>query len=295
MRVLSYGEILWDIINEQYHLGGAPFNFAAHFARTGAESYMISRVGDDDLGEKVLSQMKILGVKSGFIQVDSQFPTGTVNVFLENGQPNYTINPQVAYDYIDLEELHKKGITNQDFDVFGFGTLVQRNEASRHTLMALLKDMSFQHIFYDVNLRKDCYAPAYIKDSLAFATILKLSDEEVPLVAEMIYGEEMDIAAFCKKTSADYHQEIIIVTAGGAGCYIYHNSHLHHIPTEKIVVVDTVGAGDSFSAAFLATFFKKGDPVLAASVANQVGAFVASSAGPIPVYSDKIKKLLEIN
>lgn len=294
MRVLSYGEILWDIIEGKHHLGGAPFNFAAHFARTGAETYMVSRLGNDDLGEKALREMKKLGVHTDFLQFDRKYPTGTVDVSLKNGQPSYTINSNVAYDFIDLDELYEDGIDDEIFEVFGFGTLVQRNEISRDTLMAILEDITFKHIFYDVNLRKDCYAPEHIKDSLAFATILKLNDDEVPLVSDMIFGEKLNMEDFCKQVFADYHQRIIIITAGGEGCYIYHESQLHHVPGKKVEVVDTVGAGDSFSAAFLATYLKKGNPIQAASVANQVGAFVASSKGAIPVYSAEIKKLFEI-
>jgi len=293
MRVLSYGEILWDIIDGKHYLGGAPFNFAAHFARWGAESYMISRLGNDDLGERALNDMKKLNVQTEFLQFDSRYPTGTVEVSLENGQPSYHIKQHVAYDYIDLDELFQDGIDDEIFDVFGFGTLAQRNTTSRDSLMGLLDEVEFKHVFFDVNLRQNFYSLPIIKDSLAFSNILKLNDEEVTVIGELIYGEKLKLEEFCQKIFADYHQKIIIITAGGEGCYIYYKSQLHQVPGEKINVVDTVGAGDSFSAAFLASYFRKGNPVLAASIANQVGAFVASSQGPIPKYSDKIQALIE--
>lgn len=294
MRVLSFGEILWDIIEGKYYIGGAPFNFASHIARCGADTYMVSRLGKDEWGEKAFEEVEKLGIHPSFIQWDEKRPTGTVDVFLKNGQPSYTINPEVAYDYIDFEELSQAGLQNQQFDMFGFGSLAQRNETSRKTLHRILESLSFKHVFYDVNLRKDCYSAEIVNESLKYSSILKLNDDEVPIIAEFAFSEKMGIEAFCERVAAERGQEIVIVTAGGDGCFIYHEQKLHKVPGKKVEVVDTVGAGDSFSAAFLATYFKKGDPVHAASVANQVGAFVASSHGPIPAYSDELKKVLEI-
>ncbi|MDW3649342.1 MAG: PfkB family carbohydrate kinase [Bacteroidia bacterium] len=295
MRVLSFGEILWDIIEGKYYIGGAPFNFASHITRCGAETYMVSRLGKDEWGEKAFEEARKLGIYPNFIQWDKEKPTGTVDVFLKNGQPSYTINPEVAYDYLDFEELIQSGLKEESFDMFGFGSLAQRNEASRSCLYRILESLRFEHIFYDVNLRKDCYSAEIVNDSLKYSTILKLNDDEVPIISEFTFSEKMGIEDFCKRAAAERGQEIVIVTAGGAGCFIYHENKLHKVPGKKVKVVDTVGAGDSFSAAFLAMYFKKGDPVYAASVANQLGAFVASSHGPIPTYSDELKKILEID
>ncbi len=295
MKVLSFGEILWDIIEGKHYLGGAPFNFAAHFSQCGADTYMISRLGKDELGRAAFEEVEKLGVETDFIQWDERQPTGTVDVFLKNGQPSYTIHTKVAYDYIDFDQLKASGLLNQQFDIFGFGSLAQRNETSKQTLRAILTKMSFSHIFYDVNLRKDCYSAAIIRDALSFSTILKLNDEEVALISEFLYGETYENEEFCQKVSQDYQQEIIIITAGGDGCFVYHKGELHIVAGKKVKVADTVGAGDSFSAAFLATFFRLGDPLQAAVVANQVGAFVAASRGPIPLYSEEIKELLGIS
>ncbi|MEL6253034.1 MAG: carbohydrate kinase [Bacteroidota bacterium] len=295
MRVLSFGEILWDIIEHKYYIGGAPFNFASHISRCGADTYMVSRLGKDIWGEKAYEEAKKLGIHPDFIQWDADKPTGTVDVFLNNGQPSYIINPKVAYDYLDFEELIEAGLQNKSFDMFGFGSLAQRNETSRKCLYRILESLSFEHIFYDVNLRKDCFSAEIVNESLKYSTILKLNDDEVPIISEFAFSKKMGIEDFCEKVSAERGQNIIIVTAGGDGCFIYHEDKLHKVPGKKVEVVDTVGAGDSFSAAFLAIYFKKRDPIYAASVANQLGAFVASSHGPIPEYSNELKKVLEID
>lgn len=294
MKVLSFGEILWDIIEGKHYLGGAPFNFAAHFAQCGAQVHMISRLGKDDLGKQAFEKVKALQVDSTFIQWDNQYPTGTVDVFLSNGQPTYTIHPNVAYDFLDFEALKSKGFIEQDFDIFAFGTLAQRNATSRATLAQILKTKSFQHVFYDVNLRKDCYTPENIKASLDWSTILKLNDDEVVMLSEFIYGTPKDIPTFCTAVAKDFDQHLIIVTAGAKGCYVFYEGALHFVESQKVEVADTVGAGDSFSAAFLFTFFKTNDPLKAAYAANRVGGFVASSHGPIPAYSEEIKGVLGI-
>ena len=203
MRVLSFGEILWDIIEGKYYIGGAPFNFASHIARCGADTYMVSRLGKDMWGEKAFDEVRKLGINSTFIQWDKARPTGTVDVFLNKGQPSYTINPEVAYDYLDFEELIDAGLRENSFDMFGFGSLAQRNETSRKCLYQILESLSFQHIFYDVNLRKDCFSAEIVNDSLNYSTILKLNDDEVPIISEFVFSEKMGIEAFCERVSAE--------------------------------------------------------------------------------------------
>ena len=295
MKVLSFGEILWDIIEGKHYLGGAPFNYAAHLAQCGAEVQMISRLGEDQLGKEAFAAAQNLGVGTTFIQWDEQKPTGTVDVFLANGQPSYTIHPNVAYDFLDFESLKAVGLLDQTFDVFAFGTLAQRDATSRATLYSLLDTMKFKHVFYDVNLRKDCYTPENVKASLEHSTMLKLNDEEVEYISGVLFDESLTIEAFCEKVAAECAQNLIIVTAGAKGCYVFYEGVLHFVESKKVKVADTVGAGDSFSAAFTYTFFHTGDPVASAAAANLVGGFVASSHGPIPSYSPEIKTVLGIN
>ena len=292
MKVLSFGEILWDIIENKPYLGGAPFNGASHLAKCGVTTYMISRLGKDELGQRALAQAQKIGVQTDFIQWDDKHPTGTVNVFLQDGQPSYTIHRGVAYDFIEFRELEDAGLHQQNFDIFSFGTLAQREHTSASALRRILQELTFGNVFYDVNLRKDCYTPEIIRDSLPYSTILKLNDEEVLEISGMIYGRSRDNLSFCQSLSADFDISIIIITAGEKGCFVFQDGRLITIPGQKVKVVDTVGAGDSFSAAFLFKYFQTGDAATAAAVANQVGAFVASSRGPIPEYSSEIRALL---
>lgn len=294
MKVISFGEILWDIIEGTPYIGGAPFNFAAHMAQCGSTVAMVSRLGEDDLGQRALAEVERLSVDGRYIQMDPDHPTGTVDVFLQNGQPSYTIHANVAYDYIDVELLDAAGLLDAEIDVFGFGTLAQRSHTSRQTLANIFAKRSFPHVFYDVNLRKDCYHAEIIQQSVPYSTVLKLNDEEVPIISDFLFGKEEAMESFARRVATEYDQKIVIITAGAKGCYVYHDRQYELVPGRAVKVVDTVGAGDSFSAAFMFQYVREGDPFRAASIANHVGGFVAASRGPIPTYSEEIKELLGI-
>jgi fructokinase len=285
MKVLSFGEVLFDRIEEQNYLGGAPLNYAAHLARHGAEAYVYSKIGDDEPGSEALRQIKELGVHTRYISVDTAHPTGTVEVTLDQGQPEYTIFENVAWDYINLEPASEGELP--DFDVLYFGTLAQRSEQSRNTLQQLLEENEFRHVFYDVNLRKEFYTKEILQTSLEVCTILKLNIDEVKVIAKMFYGQALDVEAFAEQISEDYSLDVIIITAGERGCYIYYGYRLHFIEGYPAKVADTVGAGDAFSAAFTYYYYTTRNPLHAAEMANKLGAFVAGSQGAIPLYNPK--------
>lgn len=293
MKVLSFGEILFDIIEGEHYLGGAPLNFAAHLAQQGVESYIFSRVGKDELGEEALGKISKIGVKTDLIQQDAHHPTGTVPVEFKNGQPDYTILENVAYDQIDFAD-SKQALAQTEFDVLYFGTLAQRDSQSAGSLDQLINQKTFDHIFYDVNLRKDCFTAEIIDHSLMRCTILKLNDEEVEVLAVMLYGKALSLEGFVQQVAKDYDIKIVIVTAGAKGCFLYEDRQMNFVKGYPASVVDTVGAGDSFSAAFVHQYFKKKDALAAADIGNRLGAFVASSRGPLPEYSTEIRKILAI-
>ncbi|MFT6866079.1 MAG: fructokinase [Cyclobacteriaceae bacterium] len=292
MKTLVFGEILWDIIEGDPHLGGAPLNFAAHVNQCGHESAIISCLGNDELGDKALSLVINLGVDTSLIQ-RAEKRTGFVPVTLINGQPQYVITPDVAFDYIQSEDIDQSKI--ESYDTFYFGSLIQRSPDSNKALYDILSNHQFENIFYDVNLRKDAYSKSIIENSLAWCTLLKVNDDEVETLSEMLFGKVQDFETFSQFICQQYPKiNTIIITAGKDGCLIYSNKKLVIIPTELITVVDTVGAGDSFSAAFACVYANTEDPIKAAQIANKVGGFVASSHGPIPQYSDDILRLITL-
>lgn len=291
MKVLSFGEILWDIIEGTPYLGGAPFNVAAHLAQCGVASYMISRLGHDELGKKAYEQARQLNVDTSMLQWDEQHPTGTVEVYLKAGQPDYTIHEPVAWDFIEKQPL-QGDLSAQAFGSFYFGTLAQRNTTSRQTLQWILQHQKFDTVFYDVNLRKGLLDKELIHQSLQYCDIFKLNEDEVAVLAGLLYGKTLGMEAFAASIQQDYQVKILVITASEKGCYVYDGHGLHYIPGQQVKVIDAVGAGDAFSAGFLYRYLHDKDPLKAAGIANRLGGFVASSRGPIPAYTREIKEIL---
>lgn len=276
MKALSFGEILWDVIGDIEHLGGASFNLAAHLSRLGNETAIVSAVGVDARGDKIKAEIKRLGVNDEYMQTN-EFPTGYVQVELDKlGKPTYTIHENVAYD--NISQIN----SNEDFDCFCFGTLAQRNQGSRDSLYQFLENSKIKHVFYDVNLRQNYYSRDLIEKSLQFATIVKLNDEEVIELSKLLFQENLSEDDFAKKIIEKFDLEIVIVTRGGDGCAVYSSGEKVEVPGIKIVIKDTVGAGDAFSAGFLHRYFQTNDLKLSAQFANELGAYVASRAGAIP-------------
>lgn len=293
MRVLAYGEILWDIIEGVEHLGGAPFNFAAHSAQCGDESFIISRLGSDFLGMRAFNKCKLFGVDPSFIQWDEEYPTGTVHVTLNGGQPDYTIQENVAYDYIQVNHLIE-ALRERPFDIFYFGTLTQRRTTSAASLRAILSQCTFKHIFYDVNLRKGGYTESIVRESLKLCTVFKLNADEVPAISKMLVDRSLTNEEFFRCIAKLFgNVKTIIITASEKGCYVFDKGALSYVPGVPITLVDAVGAGDAFSAAFMHSFYSTGNATSAASIANQIGAYVATQSGAIPEYSQAIREILK--
>ena len=267
--VISFGEILWDVIDGIPHIGGAPFNFAAHAARCGLKTGVVSAVGNDGLGRDALKAATGFGVDVSQVTAHPVLPTGTVNVTLQNGIPSYEIVQPVAWDEIALpERLH---LTPR---AFYFGTLSQRCPVSAATLQELLQRFESSLVFFDVNLRQDFWSAEIVEKGLANADILKVNDEEMDRLG--FVPDEL-LARFPRL-------KIIVETRGALGCRIVsRKGERFESPafTEE-PVVDTVGAGDSFSAAFLASVLRGESLQLAAEAGNRLAGRVAARAGAIP-------------
>lgn len=282
MKVAAFGELLWDVVEGQNLIGGAPFNFAAHAVQCGIGAAIVSALGKDNLGERALKEVKRLNVESQFLQFADK-PTGTVNVTLKKGQPSYQIIEKVAYDFIDSLALDIGAL--KTYDHFYFGSLSQRNVVSRASLKHIIDQCQFGTIFLDVNLRQNYYSVETLDFSLRRCTILKLNEDEVKILSKLLFFKLLKPKAF-STTILEYFPNIqsIIVTLGGKGCLVYNQSEFVRIHSQPIQVEDTIGAGDSFSAAFLSHYVQNKNVKQAAQFANRIGGFVASSKGAIPSY-----------
>ena len=264
MKLLSIGEILWDLFDGAAHLGGAPFNLAVHARRLGHDVRFVSAVGDDDLGRAALAEARRLGIATDSIATVAA-PTGTVTVAVDAaGQPSFTIHRPAAYDCIPARAV--------DFEPewIAFGTLLQTTPAMHRLIMDLIEAHPRARRFYDVNLRPASHTPELVQTLLRVATAVKVNDAEA---AALGYHS---LEAFCRGWEA------ACVTRGAAGCALQVNGEYCECPGYVVKVVDTVGAGDAFSAAFLHGLDQAWPAARIGDFANRVGALVASRPGATP-------------
>ena len=282
MKVLSFGEIIWDVYPDEKHLGGAPLNFAAHFAKQGGEAYVLSALGDDELGNEALNKLSLWKVNAEYVSVLSGKDTGKCLVTLDKqGVPTYNIVRDSAYDYINCSSV------SDEFDALYFGTLALRNEYNRREISELIKSHSFKEIFVDVNLREPFISRESLMLCMENATVLKISDEELSAVSKILYNTEYDYKNIVTEISKTFQNiKFIIITLGEKGSYAYdvHNKTSFSCAAERVTVASTVGAGDSFSAVFLYKYMCGFDIDSCLKSASRISAYVVSKTEAVPEY-----------
>ncbi len=285
MRIVSVGEILWDVLGGREYVGGAPLNFAAHARQLGHEVFLLSAVGDDDRGRQALGALRERGISTEFVQVLRGRDTGMAEVELDtDGKPRFRIVRPAAYDFVELTPARLQHITELQPDWIYFGTLYHMSGQALASTLNLLEAVPIARRFYDVNLREGNWRLGLVEQLSAQANVVKLSDSEAEFLdASINAGEEApSVEHFCRRWSGQYGCETLCVTFGERGCAIFKDGVYCEIPGFKVEVVDTVGAGDAFSAAFLHGMEQGWDAHLTGSFANAVGALVASRPGATP-------------
>ncbi|MGD0510025.1 MAG: PfkB family carbohydrate kinase [Terriglobales bacterium] len=287
MNVISIGEVLWDIVGQEEYLGGASFNFSAHLSRLGHSVSFISAVGADQRGKSVIERMSQLGLTTEYLHVDNtntkDHSTGIVSVALaSDGQPKFILHRPAAYDFPQLTAAQLDRLFSRPVDWIYFGTLHQMSLQARQLTMDLLDRASGARRFYDVNLRADSYTPTLLQELMARATMVKLNHEEVEAMARMFGSRQRSLEEFCRNYADQYKWAAVCVTRGSLGCTVLMDGQYIEAPGYPVQVVDTVGAGDAFAAAFLHGLGSGWSPPEIADFANRVGALVASRRGAIP-------------
>lgn len=289
-RIVSLGEVLWDLLPAGKQLGGAPANFAFHSGELGATSRIITRVGHDALGQEILDRFTALGLATDTVQIDPEAATGTVDVTLHpGGQPSYTIREGVAWDRIEVTSLARELVAQAD--ALCFGSLAQRSEPSRTALRSLiaLSSRSTLRVF-DVNLRPPFVDPGVIAGSLELANALKLNDQELPLVAQQ-FGLPTDSArAAIVGLVQRFDLTLVALTRGDRGSLLWAEGDWSDHPGCPTTVVDTVGAGDAFTAALVVGWLAGHHLEALNAHANAVAAFVCSQAGGTPRLPEELKQ-----
>ena len=290
--IVGMGEVLWDMLPEGKKIGGAPANFAYHVSQYGFDGCVVSAVGDDKLGNEILESFN--NRRLNYLTQRVPYPTGTVQIELdEAGIPCYEIKENVAWDNIpftvDLEKLAKKT------RAVCFGSLAQRNTVSRETInrfLDVMSDAAGQYRVFDVNLRQGFYDKEILCNSMKRCNILKINDEELIAVSRMFEYPGINLEDKCRALLSEYGLEILILTCGVNGSYVFTRENVSFVNTPKIEVADTVGAGDSFTATFISAILKGKSIREAHELAVEVSAYVCTQNGAMPELPISIKSRL---
>lgn len=287
--VVGIGEALWDVLPEGKKIGGAPANFAYHVSQFGLESRVVSAVGEDKLGMEILENFREKKLNCMIETVP--YPTGTVQVSLDaEGVPCYDIKEGVAWDNIPYTSA-LEGLAKQTKAIC-FGSLAQRSVVSRETINRFLDAMPDEDILkiFDINLRQGFYTKEILCNSFRKCNILKINDEELVTVSRMFGYPGIDLQDKCWILLAKYNLKMLILTCGVNGSYVFTPGEVSFVETPKVEVADTVGAGDSFTAAFVSSILM-GKTVREAHLrAVKTSAFVCTQNGAMPVLPDYVKE-----
>lgn len=293
--VVGIGEILWDMLSDGKKPGGAPANFAYHVSQFGLPAVVCSAVGPDDAGRELITLFDSRNLPHLTPTVD--YPTGSVEVEIDaDGIPQYDIKREVAWDHIPLShELEKLASRTR---AMSFGSLAQRCAQSRHTIQSFAHAVSAglpkDHpdsplIVFDVNLRQDFYDKDLLHQSLELCNVLKINDEELVIVSRLFDYPGLDLESKCRALLADFNLRIVILTCGTNGSYVFTPGEKSFFPTPRVEVADTVGAGDSFTAAFVASVLRGRTVREAHAKAVETAAFVCTQPGAMPVLPHTLK------
>ena len=277
--IVGIGEILWDMLPTGKALGGAPANFAYHAKRLGEDGWAVSAIGNDALGREIMDIVMEKGLRN-LINTTSQ-PTGTVQVSLDaNGVPTYNIMENVAWDNIPFTP--EMAALASRADAVCFGSLVQRGH-SRASVLRFLRAMRPDALrVFDINLRQHYYSKEVIDESLQLTDILKINDEEIRIVADL-FGLAGDDTAACRALIGRYGLKLVILTRGADGSEVITAEEAIPQRVGHVEVVDTVGAGDSFTAAFVVAYLRGASLAEAQRLANETAAYVCSCKGAMPL------------
>ncbi len=286
LKVACFGEVLWDLFpGREKKAGGAPFNVTYHLSRLGLDAQIISAVGNDDLGDELLNQLRNWNIPIDSIQINKEQPTSTVVATLDkNNDAHYDILAPVAWDFIELNNFSKQLVANADALVFG--SLATRNELSRNTLFSLLE--CSQLLVFDINIRQPYFHLPTVEYLLKKSHIVKFNKAELHLLLESLskhYNTDQEKISFIQDR---YNLEEIIVSNGALGaCYVTKNG-LYDFPAKEVTVADTVGSGDAFLAGFLSKRLSgEFDETEIMNEAISLGAFVTTHHGACPNYTLK--------
>lgn len=297
--ILGIGELLWDVLPEGPRLGGAPANFTVMAGRLGSHAAILSRIGRDELGRKAVELLDPLPADTEFLQVDPIHETGRATVELREGQPQFTIHEPAAWDFLELSDEWVK--LAERADAICFGSLAQRSLESRQTIQTLAAQTKANCVrIFDVNLRAPYYSSEVVQESLELATVMKMNDGEVPQVLGLLglpgfrQGDPGALRSGAERLLEEFPTlKMVAVTRGGCGSLLVTREGWHEHPGIAVKVVDTIGAGDAFTAAMAHYLLRGADLATLNEAGNRWGGWVASQSGGMPELDEQVQARIE--
>lgn len=284
-KVVGLGEVLWDMLPSGRELGGAPANFTYHAAQLGADATLISAIGNDKLGQEAAALLKQKRVNH--LLYASSKPTGTVEVTLKEGIPFYDIKANVAWD--DLVIIPQMAAAVAAADAICFGTLAQRGDMSRNSIRVLLEMAPVDCLLvFDINLRQHFYSREIIEESLFYANILKVNEDELEVLSEM-FGLAGSPTDRCNALLTGFGLAMVVLTLGANGSFLFAGKEKSFLAAPKVAVADTVGAGDAFTAALVDGVLREQKLAEIHRQAVTLSAFVCTQKGAMPIYPKELR------
>jgi len=292
--IVGLGEILWDLLPDGKILGGAPANFAYHCKVLGADAQVVSAVGKDDLGDEIINKLGKLHIPTNYLAVDKKHPTGTVSVILdEEGHPEYTIHKDVAWDFIpESNEVTSLALLT---NAVCYGSLAQRSGVSRETILGFLENTSTDTLnVFDINLRQDYYSKEIIENTLQFTDVFKLNDDEL-IVMEKMFSLTGSIREQLEQLLKVFELKMIALTKGDKGSELVTADEYSEYISPGVSVADSVGAGDSFTAALVMGMLN-GEPLKKLHKrASDLAAYVCTQKGATPEIPENVLQNMNLN
>ncbi|EIJ37475.1 sugar kinase, ribokinase [Galbibacter orientalis DSM 19592] len=283
LKITCFGEVLWDVFPGSEKVGGAPLNVALRLQSLGADTTMISSVGKDVLGEKIVAYLNSAGINTNSIVVSAELPTGIVDVKLDkSGSASYKIKHPAAWDKIPLSP--SMLVSVKQADAFIYGSLICRDTQSRATLMHLLPKSKYKVL--DVNLRKGYYNQEVLLELIKSADFIKFNDDELFEIGTMMGSPYNSLEQNLEYIRSQIKATSFCVTKGRHGALLLYKGTYYYNSGYKITVKDTVGAGDSFLASLIIKLLKEENPQHALDFACGIGALVAAQSGANPVLKE---------
>jgi fructokinase len=278
-KIVAFGEVVWDILPGSKMLGGTPVNMVFRCNSFGEKGFLLSRLGYDNSGHEALDKLEELGISVKNVQIDDEFPTGTVDVtFDKNNEPRYKVEPDVAFDHIEFSAQALKLVRNAD--CLFYGLLPQRFGVSKNTIRELIKESPDSIHFFDLKLFEHFFNKKVVEDLLKSSNIVRIKEKEISFLMDELGMEQGSLEDFCKQLSKKYKLDLILITKGSEGVFAYQRTQGIFIDAGyKVNVVDNIGSGMAFCAAFLHYYLNKKSIQDALNFGNAAGALNTTKRG----------------